>query len=164
MRLQLKLKPYKDILHNKTEISGTIAGIMTIGSGILFSEKDKVNTLNVFILVVVIIANIMFFIRWFYLLFRSYKDKNKFINFIYLVLRFMVREEGEIVEQKLVVLKEEIVEKREVKNKTFRVMFKKGRKKIKRKFKKVKTDKIVGVETTSHRPILLSTIRDKSSG
>ena len=45
-RLQMTLQPYNDVENNKIEILATNAGIITIFSGLLYSQPDEIKNLN----------------------------------------------------------------------------------------------------------------------
>ena len=49
-RLQLKLQPYVDTENNQIEILATNAGIITIFSGLLYSQPEREGLLNTFAL------------------------------------------------------------------------------------------------------------------
>ena len=74
-RLQLQLKPYKNNDNNKIEFLAIVAGVVTILSSFIFTEKQKVNTLNNTIVIFVIMLNIIFILQWVYLLSRIFKTK-----------------------------------------------------------------------------------------
>jgi hypothetical protein len=50
-RLQMYLKPYKNSSNDNVEILATNAGVLTIFSGLLYSQPEEVRSLNVFTLV-----------------------------------------------------------------------------------------------------------------
>ena len=77
VRLQDYLKPYKDDAYNSVEILGTSAGIITIGSGLIYSQNTNNEFLDLIILVIVIAFNIYFFIQWTYLFCLCFRKTSK---------------------------------------------------------------------------------------
>ena len=82
IRLQMNLKPFKDINNNELEILGATAGILTLGSGLLYSNEKSVSFIRAFILIFALTVNSVFILKWLYLLTKWYKNKHKFINMV----------------------------------------------------------------------------------
>ena len=72
-RLQLRLKPYKNEENNKAELLAINSGIFTILSSFIFSEEDKMEIINNIVLIILILFNWLFLIRWFLLLLYNFK-------------------------------------------------------------------------------------------
>jgi len=76
-RVQVYLKPYKLERNNEVEIIAIISGVVIILSSLVYSEEDKVNVLNSAVLIVTILINLVFLLKWVYMLCHHYEDKNK---------------------------------------------------------------------------------------
>ncbi|CAI2365451.1 unnamed protein product [Moneuplotes crassus] len=76
-RIQIQLKPYKNEDHNKVEFLAINAGVITILSGLVFSEQDSVESMDTLTLALVLGANILFLTYWTYLLLTGYEEKYK---------------------------------------------------------------------------------------
>ena len=72
-RLGLYLKPYKKSANSKLEFLAIMASVSTIISGVIFSEKNQIDFLNVIILAIMIIINLKFMLEWLYLLLKIYE-------------------------------------------------------------------------------------------
>jgi len=69
LRLQIKIKPYKDEDNNDIEMKGIIASALTLFAGIIFVSKDKAFTgFDTILLMIIFIFNFIFLMTWFYLL------------------------------------------------------------------------------------------------
>jgi len=80
-RIQLQLKPYKVEDNNQAEYLANISGIVTIVSGLIITKENNQNhVLNSIILIVAVILNLQFFLRWISLFLSMYKKKSKFIT------------------------------------------------------------------------------------
>ncbi|CAI2368858.1 unnamed protein product [Moneuplotes crassus] len=90
-RIQIFLQPYTDESNNSIEILAISAGIITIFSGLLYSQPDEVNNLNTLSLTFCIIINIYFFISWIYLLSKDLKDSSKIFQLIFKIFAFILR-------------------------------------------------------------------------
>ena len=73
-RLQIYLKPYKKSANSQVEFLGLMAGMVTIISGVIFSGKNQINSLNAFILMIMIVVNLKFVLEWLYLLVKIYEE------------------------------------------------------------------------------------------
>jgi len=67
-RLEFYLKPYKREENTKVEILAIMAGVVTMNSGLVYSQDDTISFLNIVVLVFVIVFNLFFVIEWTYLL------------------------------------------------------------------------------------------------
>jgi len=64
-RLQNYLKPYKSNEKNEIEMLGINVGIVTLFCGSIFNNDEEGNTrLNLIVLLVMIILNVVFILRW----------------------------------------------------------------------------------------------------
>lgn len=79
-RIQIAINPYKDPRNNEVEVLAILAGMMTISSGIIFSEEDSEDTLNLFIIIVVMIFNLKFILEWSYLLLACLSQKHNILK------------------------------------------------------------------------------------
>jgi len=68
IRVQINLKPYKEEENNKIDILAISAGIITLSSGLIYSQEDSVNGLNLMFLILAFIFNIFVILEWTYLL------------------------------------------------------------------------------------------------
>jgi len=84
--MQLYLKPYKNENNNQAEFLAIVSGVVTILSGLVFTEDEQNNALNNVILIAAIILNIMFCIKWTSLILKIYEKKSKFIKTV--ILKF----------------------------------------------------------------------------
>ncbi|CAI2374896.1 unnamed protein product [Moneuplotes crassus] len=89
-RLQIKLQPYNDAENNKIEILATSAGIITIFSGLLYSQPDEMKVLNTVALLFCICINTHFIINWMYLLVKLFRDSSKVFQVIYKLISFVL--------------------------------------------------------------------------
>ncbi|CAI2373025.1 unnamed protein product [Moneuplotes crassus] len=94
-RFQIRLQPYTDQENNKIEISAINAGILTIFSGLLYSQKSEVNGVKLITMVLCVALNVNFMINWFYLLLKSMKDSSQLLNTIYRFLAYILRKQKE---------------------------------------------------------------------
>ena len=84
-RLQLKLEPYKNNDNNSIELWATIAGALTLYSSLLFiDDEESLSGVNTIVLVLILVINITFILKWIYLSLRTKNIKNstfrKFMN------------------------------------------------------------------------------------
>ncbi|CAI2378749.1 unnamed protein product [Moneuplotes crassus] len=89
-RLQIKLQPYNDVENNKIEILATSAGIITIFSGLLYSQPDEMKVLNTVALLFCICINTHFIINWMYLLVKLFRGSSKIFQVIYKLTSFVL--------------------------------------------------------------------------
>ena len=86
-RIQLHLHPYRNENYNNIEILALLTGSLTILSGLIFTSDEEQNTiLNAIVLVVVIIFNITFILKWLYLLILCLSEKYKIFQYILIVV------------------------------------------------------------------------------
>ena len=62
--LQESNKPYTDPIANKIEIMSLTVGVITIYSGIWYLSADIETELEIFLFVLMIIANLVFIVFW----------------------------------------------------------------------------------------------------
>ena len=67
-RLEFYLKPYKREENTKVEILAIMAGVVTMNSGLVYSQDETISFLNLIVLIFVIVFNLFFVIEWTYLL------------------------------------------------------------------------------------------------
>ncbi|CAI2362983.1 unnamed protein product [Moneuplotes crassus] len=89
-RIQLNLKPYKKDENNQVEFLAISAGAITILSGIVFSEKNPVESLNTLTLFIIIGLNIFFLLSWLYLLAQEFSEKSKIATKISTILACLI--------------------------------------------------------------------------
>ena len=92
-RLQIRLQPFREVDNNELEILGTTAGVLTLGSGLLYSNPKNVSFIRIFIVVFTFAINCIFILKWLCLLTKTYKNKNKYIklvcNLTFIIFRYM---------------------------------------------------------------------------
>ena len=81
-RLQVYLKPYKKSANSKVEFLALMAGVATIISGVIFSQKNQIDSLNSVILIIMIVVNLKFVLEWFYLLLKVYEEKSQIASIV----------------------------------------------------------------------------------
>jgi hypothetical protein len=79
-RLQIYLKPFKNEENNRTELLALVAGIITVSTGLAYSQDENVGFLNFFLFLCVVASNVYFMLQWLYMLTKHYKHKYKFIK------------------------------------------------------------------------------------
>ena len=89
VRLQDYLKPYKDDAYNSVEILGTSTGIITIGSGLIYSQNNTNDSLDLIVLVIVIVFNSYFFMQWIYLLCLCFRKTSQIALIV--TLKYLIR-------------------------------------------------------------------------
>jgi hypothetical protein len=67
-RVQIYLKPYRDEQNNEVEILALVAGMITMISGLVSSQPDVNDSLNLIFTILVFISNSLFILNWTYLL------------------------------------------------------------------------------------------------
>ena len=79
IRLQIKLKPYKNDANNNLEVRAIGVNAVTIYCGILFdqSHDNKVSSLVNIAFIILVIANSIFLLEWTYMLLVSINIKNE---------------------------------------------------------------------------------------
>jgi hypothetical protein len=63
LRAQLYLNPFKKKKNNDLETHSMVAGVVTILSGLAFDEKDLISFLNITCIIIVVIINVVFFVK-----------------------------------------------------------------------------------------------------
>lgn len=79
-RMQITLEPYKELENNNVDLFGMTAGIITLSSGLIYSQEDTEDGLNMIILVLVFIFNSFFILEWLYLLVAEYENTNRVLK------------------------------------------------------------------------------------
>ena len=82
VRLIIILKPYKRMENNNIEIQALLTESITILSTLIFLLEDEIVFLNGITLFLVLFLNIIFLMRWVFLLTKLYKDKSKSAKFV----------------------------------------------------------------------------------
>jgi hypothetical protein len=81
LRVQKKLKPYKNESNNRVEMVAIVAALITLYSSLVFVvEEGPLDGFYFLCLVLVFLVNIFFIIYWVYLLLESFKMSNKYIK------------------------------------------------------------------------------------
>ena len=89
-RVQLRLNPYKNEEYNNIEILALLTGSLTILSGLIFTSDEEQNTvLNALVLIVMILFNILFILRWAYLLIVCLSEQYKVFQYIIIVIEVL---------------------------------------------------------------------------
>jgi hypothetical protein len=73
-RVQIYLKPYRDEQNNEVEILALVAGMITMASGLVYSQKNANDSLNLIFMVLVFISNSLFILNWSYLLVVNFNN------------------------------------------------------------------------------------------
>lgn len=81
-RVQVKLLPYNDPENNDIELSAINAGIITILSGMLYSQEEEVKSINFLLFMICIVLNINFLANWVYLLSEVFIKTSKFAEIV----------------------------------------------------------------------------------
>ncbi|CAI2371546.1 unnamed protein product [Moneuplotes crassus] len=89
-RIQIRLQPYTDTENNKIEISAINAGILTIFSGLLYSQDEGIGLLDTATMIFCLVLNAHFFVNWLYLLVKSMQDSSKFSQFLFKFLTYLL--------------------------------------------------------------------------
>ena len=76
-RLQIILRPYKDAANSRIEFIAIMAGVVTIITGLIYSQDNTYDKLNNFVLLVMVLINIKFILEWVYLLTKLYEKNSK---------------------------------------------------------------------------------------
>ena len=87
IRIQIRLKPYKNELNNDLEIESMVTGTATLFWGVLFISDDNRFALIVLaILIVLIIINIKFLLHWWFWMSYTFIEKYKIFHSIFVIL------------------------------------------------------------------------------
>ena len=76
----MRLNPYKYEHNNRIEILGTLAGMITLFSGIIFVEDETVELFTVYVAILIFMFNASFLLNWIYLFMLSWNIKNQTFN------------------------------------------------------------------------------------
>ena len=76
-RIQMILEPYKDERNNDIELLAVSSGIVTILANLIYTESDKVDTLNLVTLLIIITINMVFLLNWALLFTQQFEEKSK---------------------------------------------------------------------------------------
>ena len=77
LRIQIALEPYKAEWNNDIEIIGIMAGVVTISSGLIFSQSYSYGFLNLVFVVLVFLVNSWFLSKWLLLLWACLGERFK---------------------------------------------------------------------------------------
>ena len=78
IRLQMYLQPYKTEKNNKIELMAVTVGCKTLLSGVIFTQNnDQLLIFNTLLLSIIIILNMVFLMKFFYLFTECMSDKYK---------------------------------------------------------------------------------------
>lgn len=90
-RIQVYLKPYKDIRNNEIEILGLLSGTLTLFSGLVFtSDFKQTEVLNALILIVVLSINLKFILQWSYLFILCMSERYLFFKRLLIIIRVLL--------------------------------------------------------------------------
>ena len=92
-RVQIYLKPYKDLINNEIEMKAIMVGSFTLYWGIVFvSDSANLAQINIVLLILLIVSNAYFISEWLLHLTISQNSKNKYLNiFIFLLSTILWR-------------------------------------------------------------------------
>ena len=92
-RVQIYLKPYKDLINNEIEMKAIMVGSFTLYWGIVFvSDSANLAQINIVLLILLIVSNAYFISEWLLYLTISQNSKNKYLNiFIFLLSTILWR-------------------------------------------------------------------------
>ena len=90
-RIQIGLKPYKNEEYNDLELFAIFAGILTLSSGLVYTQSDSVNSLNLVFLVLVFLSNSFFLLEWIYHFLCIYHNKFKKLQSVTNLLKLILR-------------------------------------------------------------------------
>lgn len=109
-RVQLRLQPYKYIENNYIEMLAITTGIVTLFGGILFIEESdsSVEFVQLFALIIILLMNIYFILRWIHLMLYSFKSQNPFLVVSRKILGYAImrNEKAEILSKELYKMRE----------------------------------------------------------
>ncbi|CAI2373860.1 unnamed protein product [Moneuplotes crassus] len=88
-RLQDFLEPYKLRQNNEIEIFGINISIITLCCGLIFNQEKTLASLNNILLIIMVIFNILFIIKWLYLLFLTLGTKHAFFRKLAMLMRYI---------------------------------------------------------------------------
>ncbi|CAI2370232.1 unnamed protein product [Moneuplotes crassus] len=92
-RIQMKLQPYTISDNNNLEILAISAGILTLFSGLLYSQESEMATINFASMIFSVMFNICFLAHWLYLLSKSMKDSSKLLHAMFKFLTYLLCKE-----------------------------------------------------------------------
>ena len=77
IRVQIYLRPYRDEDHNKLELLAMVSGLVTVMSSLTFTQENKVNFIEIFIVFMIIAINAIFLLEWVYKMAHGMEDKRQ---------------------------------------------------------------------------------------
>ena len=87
IRIQIRLKPYKNELNNELEIDSMVTGTATLFWGVLFiSDDNKFAAIVLAILIVLILINVKFLFHWWFWMSYTFIGKYKICHSIFVIL------------------------------------------------------------------------------
>ena len=99
-RVQIYLKPYKDLINNEIEMKAIMVGSFTLYWGIVFvSNSANMAQVNIILLILLITSNAYFIAEWLLYLAISQNSKNKYLN-VYIFLLSTVLWKAKLVKSK----------------------------------------------------------------
>jgi hypothetical protein len=81
-RLQIKLKPYKNMENSKIELMAITAGIVVLLSSLVFQQEESIGFLNVIAIIFVIVVNLIFIFEWLYKMVLEFEDRHRLIRLV----------------------------------------------------------------------------------
>ena len=67
MRVQQRLRPYKDEANNEIELRAIIASFITVITGIIYVQDNQIELFNTAMFIIIVIINSWFLLEWMYL-------------------------------------------------------------------------------------------------
>ena len=91
-RIQLKMNPYKLEENNDIEVMSILAGMLILYCGIIFEQGQDYNypIFNLIAMLILIVFNSVFLIRWLYYFLDSFNFKNKNLRMFVMLYGLML--------------------------------------------------------------------------
>ena len=67
MRVQQRLRPYKDDANNEIELRAIIASFITVITGIIYVQDSQIELFNTAMSIIIVVINSWFLLEWMYL-------------------------------------------------------------------------------------------------
>ena len=80
IRLQKRLRPYKNEENNTVELYALVAGTITLMTGLVFNSENGVALINMLFLIMLVCLNTKFILEWIYLLLLTAKKHSVLIS------------------------------------------------------------------------------------
>ena len=67
MRVQQRLRPYKDDTNNEIEFRAIIASFITVITGIIYVQDSQIELFNTAMFIIIVVISSWFLLEWMYL-------------------------------------------------------------------------------------------------